>query len=239
MVSVGRLVGGVVARVGSAGTSSSRRTADGSRSGGDDPVAPARAWPGRAPGRPRSMSSSIGWSAWRATATPTDTLTARDAETRAGPAPPTAARTRSPTSSATSGRRVAQQDHELLAAVAGRDVVLADGRDDRAADRAQDLVAGRVTVRVVEDLELVDVDHQDADRVARAAAPGEQAAELVEVAPVRQAGQGVGRGLRLGGAMRVGTRQRRRRLDGGAVEQPPSRSRTRRPPSGATGRSRR
>ena len=66
--------------------------------------------------------------------------------------------------------RVAQQDDELLAAVPGRDVVLADRRDDRATDRAEHLVAGRVAVRVVEHLELVDVDHQDADRVAGATA---------------------------------------------------------------------
>ena len=43
-----------------------------------------------------------------------------------------------------------------------------------AADRAQDLVAGRVAVGVVEDLELVDVDHQDPDGVAGPAAAGEQ-----------------------------------------------------------------
>ena len=123
------------------------------------------------------------------------------------------------------GRRVAQQDDELLAAVAGRHVVLADGRDDRAADRAQDLVAGRVTVRVVEDLELVDVDHQHADRVIGAPTAREQAAELVEVAPVRQAGQGVGRCLRLGRPLGIGARQRRRCLARPPVEQPAGRRR--------------
>ena len=170
------------------------------------------------------MRSSIGSSALRATATPTETLTAGDAEPaqveRADRGPDAL-----PDLERDLRARVAQQDDELLAAVAGRDVVLADGRHDRPADRAQDLVAGRVAVRVVEHLELVDVDHQDADRVARPAAAGEQAAELVEVAAVRQAGQRVGRGLRLGRPVRVGPRQRRRRLDRGAAEDPAGRRR--------------
>src|SRR6516225_3193319 len=50
------------------------------------------------------------------------------------------------------GRRVAEEDHELLAAVAGRHVVLADGRHDGPTDRPQHLVAGRVAERVVEAL---------------------------------------------------------------------------------------
>ena len=60
-------------------------------------------------------------------------------------------------------------------------------------------------------------------RVLGPSAPRQQRAELVEVAAVRQAGQGVGRGLDLGGPMRAGPRQRGRRLERRAVEQPPGR----------------
>jgi hypothetical protein len=73
---------------------------------------------------------------------------------------------------------------------------------------------------VVEDLELVDVDHQDADAVLGAAAPGEQRAELVEVAAVRQARERVGRGPGLGLAMGVGPGEGGRCLDGGAGKDP-------------------
>ena len=95
------------------------------------------------------MRSPIGWSAWSATATPTETLTAGHAEPlqveRADRGPDAL-----PDLEGDVRGRVAQQDDELLAAVPGRDVVLADGRHDRATDRPQDLVAGRVAVRVVE-----------------------------------------------------------------------------------------
>ena len=58
------------------------------------------------------------------------------------------------------------------------------------------------------------------ERVVGPPAPGEQAAELVEVAPVRQAGQRVGRGARLGRPMRVGALERRRGLDRGPGQDP-------------------
>ena len=179
-----------------------------------------RAWRRRARDRPARSSSSIGSSGSSATAAPTDTLTAADAEPRAGRARPTASRTRSPTSTATSMRRVAEQDGELLAAVAGRHVILANRADDGRRDRAQDLVADRVAVRVVEHLEPVDVDHQHADAVLGPPAPGEEGAELVEVAPVREAGQAVRRGAGLRLTMRVGPRQGGRRLDRRADEEP-------------------
>ena len=99
-------------------------------------------------------------------------------------------------------------------------------------DGPQDLVAGGVAVRVVEHLELVDVDHQDADRVAGPAALREQADVLVEVAPVRQPGQGVGRGAELRLAVRVGAGQRRRglarRRRRGCAASPPATVRARR-----------
>ena len=143
-----------------------------------------RAWRDRAPGPRSRRGRSIGWSGRSATATPTETETAAIAE-------PRQVERRDALAHALADlerdrlRRVAQQDDELLAAVARRDVVVADGPDDRTADRLEDVVAGGVPESVVEDLEAVDVDHQHADHVVRAPAPGEQAAELVEVAAVR------------------------------------------------------
>ena len=72
--------------------------------------------------------------------------------------------------------RIAQQDDKLLAAVTGRDVVVAHGGDDRGADNPQHLVPDRVSVAVVEVLEPVDVDHQHADCVVGPPAAREQPA---------------------------------------------------------------
>ena len=193
---------------------------------GDHPVAARSLGPVEGPVGRRSTSSSIGSSARVG-----DRDADRDADRRRRRAPrgraPRRARARARRPRARRvRRRVAQQDDELLAAEARRDVVVADRRRRSRRRPREDLVADRVAVRVVERLELVDVDHQDADRVVGAPAARQQPAELVEVAPVRQPGQGVGRGLGLGGAMRVRPRQRRRRLDGGAVEEPPASSRT-------------
>ena len=105
--------------------------------------------PRRAPGRrPRRGRRSAG-PARRPTATPTDTLTARTPNRRE-----VQRADRRPHALADLDRhlrrRVAQQDGELLAAEAGRDVVLANGARDRAADRSEHLVAHGVAVRVVE-----------------------------------------------------------------------------------------
>ena len=77
-----------------------------------------------------------------------------------------------------------------------------------------------MTVRVVERLEVVDVDHHHADRVVRAPPVGEQAAELVEVATVRQAREGIGRRARLGRTMRICPTERGRGLGRGVPEHP-------------------
>ena len=138
-----------------------------------------------------ATSSAIGWSATRATATPTDTVTRRRRRAgrgRARPPPPGPARRRPVRPRA----RVAQQDDELLAAVACRHVVLAHGPDDGRADGSQHLVAVVVPVRVVERLELVDVDHQRRPRRRPPAGAGQEPAELVEVAAIRKPGQRVG-----------------------------------------------
>src|SRR5207237_797934 len=58
-----------------------------------------------------------------------------------------------------------QQQHEFLAAVARREVGLVARRErERLADHAQALVALKVAVAVVEQLEMVDVDHHQGNR---------------------------------------------------------------------------
>ena len=87
-----------------------------------------------------------------------------------------------------------QEDDELVAAVAGRRVDLADARRDDLADAAQDLVAGEVAEPVVDGLELVEVHHQQAEAAARAGAPGDLALDRrEEEGPVEQPRQRVDR----------------------------------------------
>ena len=87
---------------------------------------------------------------------------------------------------------VRHQDAELLAAVAADQVARADGRLQRAGDEGERAVAGVVPLGVVDELEVIEVDHQDRDRMAvadahrhlgrRQAHPG---------APVEHAGEAV------------------------------------------------
>ena len=118
---------------------------------------------------------------------------------------------------------IPEQHGELLPAVASRHVLVADAARDRVSHRLEDLVAGHVAEAVVEPLEVVDVDHQHADGIVRAPAMSEQPAELVEVAPVRQPGQRVGRCASLGSPVGIGAIQRRRGLDCGTGQDPPGR----------------
>ena len=89
------------------------------------------------------------------------------------------------------------EDHgELLAAGAADDVARPHVAFEDVAEGDQDLVADRVAVDVVDALEVVDVEQDEADRgvVARGARQlGGEA--LVEVAAVEEAGQLVGAGL--------------------------------------------
>ena len=88
--------------------------------------------------------------------------------------------------------RLAHQHDELLAAVAGDGVRLANRALDGARERLERLVAARVPVRVVEALEMVDVDHDDRQVRSVPAARGELAIqERIEEARVVQAGQRV------------------------------------------------
>ena len=61
-------------------------------------------------------------------------------------------------------RDPAEEDRELVAALAADDVLGPDGADQPLRDLDEDLVAGRVAVRVVDPLEVVEVDEEQGDR---------------------------------------------------------------------------
>ena len=90
-----------------------------------------------------------------------------------------------------------QDQRELLAAIASREVDVPDPRTEDLADGPQNGVARRVAVAVVDGLEVVQVQEHERERVADAvgAAPLEREL-LVEGAPVREAGQAVDGRLR-------------------------------------------
>ena len=89
-----------------------------------------------------------------------------------------------------------KDEGELLAAVAGHEIHVADVRRQHAPDPAQDLVARLMTVRVVEPLEAVDVDNQQRERRPLTLPGGVAAGQLfVERPAVAHAGQRVGAGL--------------------------------------------
>ena len=182
-----------------------------------------RAWPDRAPGRRSRPARRSARRASDATATPTDTLTLRTPRRRRSRSR-TAVRMRSPTSTATTGSglrsRTTNSSPPNRAGTSSSRTAADDGRRDRAQDARRRRHGRGVSLS---SLELVDVDHQHADRVAGSTALRQQADVLVEVAPVRQAGQRVGRGTELRLAMRVGAGERRRRLDGRIVEDAPRR----------------
>ena len=154
-----------------------------------------------------------------ATATPTETVTGSSMPRLAGMQAHDRAADALADLDGLLGRGPPQEHRELLAAVAGRRVLGADALGDGAGHGAQDAVPGGVAEAVVEDLEVVDVDHQDAQAVVGAAARPLHAQGLVEVAAVRQPGQHVDLGAPLGGLERIGARERRGHLAGGPGEQ--------------------
>ena len=92
-----------------------------------------------------------------------------------------------------------QDQHEFLAAVAADQVAGAEVLGDRLGDAAQDDVARGVAVRVVDGLEVVDVDERDAQRplvAGRALDLGEERGE--ERLAVGDAGQAVDGGAVVG-----------------------------------------
>ena len=85
-----------------------------------------------------------------------------------------------------------QDDRELVAAVARRDVRRAQRRADELRRPGQDPVAEQVAERVVDQLEVVEVEHQHAQRAAAALGPDDLLAEaLVQEPVVVEAGQRV------------------------------------------------
>ena len=73
-------------------------------------------------------------------------------------------RMRAPTSCRLRAVGARQDDGELVAAVAVGPVAVADRLAHGPGDLGEEAVAGRMAVRVVEDLEPVEVHHQDGER---------------------------------------------------------------------------
>ena len=86
--------------------------------------------------------------------------------------------------------RLGQDDRELVAAVARRDVRAAQGRADELRGPGEDAVAEQVAEGVVDELEVVEVEHEHAQRPPRALGPDDLLAEaLVHEAVVVEAGE--------------------------------------------------
>src|SRR3982751_4356464 len=89
-------------------------------------------------------------------------------------------------------RRLRQKDSHLLAAEAGTDVDRAHAVPEDFTEVSEHGVAGFVAIRVVDDLEVIDVDEDQRRRAAEAIGLREHATELlVEVPAVRQPGERV------------------------------------------------
>src|SRR6185437_3909648 len=89
-----------------------------------------------------------------------------------------------------------EDDEEFVAAAAEGEILLADAGADELADAAEEGVTGGVAEGVVEELEIVDVDHEEAEgRAILAAAVDELVEAFVEHAAVEQAGEHVAGGL--------------------------------------------
>src|SRR5690606_6680810 len=86
--------------------------------------------------------------------------------------------------------RARQQDHELFAAIASRDIAVANDALDPPRDLTQHLVADEMPVTVVDALEMIDVDHEAGQRLALAPAArellAEAAREVAAIVPTRQ-----------------------------------------------------
>ena len=108
------------------------------------------------------------------------------------------------------GRRLRQQDRELLAAEAGRNVVVAELRAEDLRDPLQDGVAGEMAVGVVDVAQQVEVGHDQRQRPLEALARAQLVLERGrEVARVEEAG------LRVDA--RLGLERRHRRASGGSA----------------------
>ena len=93
-------------------------------------------------------------------------------------------------------RRRGHDDGKFFAAVAGHDVHLPARFAKRAGDAAEHFVAGQVAMNVVEFLEVIDVDHHQAEGSSATLKLGQSPAQFrVERPAVCPAGQGVGHGV--------------------------------------------
>ena len=106
------------------------------------------------------------------------------------------------------GRRLRQEDRELLAAEAGRNVVLPQLGAEDLGDALQDGVAGEMAVGVVDLAEQIEVGHDQRERPLEALCAPELLRERRrEVARVEQAG------LRIDARLRLQLRHRERSVD--------------------------
>src|SRR5262245_57815194 len=91
--------------------------------------------------------------------------------------------------------RLRQYRCELFAAVAGNPVVGTQTREESSADLDEDLVANSMSMRIINELEMVDVDEDQRQRSAMA--PGMRRSRrqlIVEVAPIERADERVRHG---------------------------------------------
>jgi hypothetical protein len=111
---------------------------------------------------------------------------------------------------------VGEQDRELLPAVAAGEVPGPQHAAQHRADVGQDLVPHRMAPRVIDLLEVVEVDEQQPQRRRRRRGLGEQALHRVrDRTLVGQPGQAVGRGADLRDGQVAEVRQDRGRLADG------------------------
>ena len=84
---------------------------------------------------------------------------------------------------------------ELVPAKSGQQAFFGQDRADSLGNLAQHRVSGAVSVDIVDRLEVVEIDHQERDRIVTILAGGDQAVGLlVEAAAVEAAGQRIGFG---------------------------------------------
>src|SRR6476659_11082085 len=92
--------------------------------------------------------------------------------------------------------RARENQDELLATESARNVAAAQPIAKQPAELAQDTISGVVPERIVEPLQIVQIEHGDAQRRAFASRPMELTGQaLFEVAPVEESCQGIPGGL--------------------------------------------
>ena len=93
-------------------------------------------------------------------------------------------------------RRLGERDGEFLAAVARGDVLTPDDLLHRNGNEAQDLIAGEMSEPIVESLEVIDVAHQQSERLVAGLGFCDRAVKLgIEELPVGERRQRIGQTL--------------------------------------------